>query len=62
MPRTSPRACLNAAPSAIALSCVARMKGKPNQQEGDRAESKLICGMVVVDVQIAFATQLERHA
>lgn len=38
------------------------MKGKPNQQEGDRAESKLICGMVVVDVQIAFATQLERHA
>lgn len=60
MPRTSPSACLNAVPRAIALSCVTRRdkyaKALP------RWGIVLICGVVVVDVQVTLALHRERHA
>lgn len=62
MPRTSPRACLNAVPSAIAESCADQNTVSTSPLCTVVGRSRLICRVVVVDVQVALARHLERHA
>jgi hypothetical protein len=66
IPLTSPNACLNAVPRAIAVSCVSagRDEGARSRCDYETGKRKfgLISRMVVVDLEIAFGLERESHS